>query len=776
MTIKVGGRAHIKALLISYIAENIGFSRTGDNRWITQYEALFCVLNAQGQVLTWRLTPRLSFAEVESDLTALKGRLQSQGKVLKEFYIDNCCSWRQKLQQVFGNELIVYLDIFHAVKRFSEKVPKRHALRRDCLLDWKMVFRDPSDQGQKRALPTPSPGVMDSNINNFLQHWQNAEYNGKKLLSAAALKEIENIRVHVKKGCLSGIKPGRGTNRNENLHKDLNKIMSNSKYGVELAYALLTVNFFNHNERMAAKHEQRMEHPIQCYTNLSMLSPERFGLKFAQDHMACSSTEKDGFSKLKITSSSYTQIYNRVMHTPLPEVGHVKQRDNFIDNEDDMTPAANIDLTLTGVNECDEFIHVYTLKKILMQSISWYFTHKFIQDMSETAQIRIDQIPFMISATSDLSSSIMGITQEEEDTGEKIIDNLLKSWNLKRQEMPRDGNCLFYSVAYNLKTQVERGNTDLNSILDVLQIDAIHSTLSQIASTLRECVVKEWLGENSTFYHGFITKDQLQTEALEFLKDGAFTMDVGDLAVTALCNLLHTPLVIFTSRPNQPILVQNPTYSTMASPHPIYLAFLHFGPGHYDAVASEMTQEDSVTVISAGSCNCGKKTSKGNACSFSLNKYTCRCPCYNAKRSCSQDCKCKGCTNSFGVRPAVKKVGLKRKRLPHEAQLTQLKGKKTARFMEDIGEPTIAGGLSTMEFLVICSIIATLMTEDFDWADSQLLNPTKVYTIYCIIRDLVQTVQLDIALYDRTEKDIEKLLRNASFKWNVFNQKNMMST
>ena len=75
----------------------------------------------------------------------------------------------------------------------------------------------------------------------------------------------------MKKGCLSGIQPGRGTNRNENLHKDLNNIMSSSKYGVELAYALLTV-FFNHNERMATKAEQRSEHPVEFYLH-QHLSP-----------------------------------------------------------------------------------------------------------------------------------------------------------------------------------------------------------------------------------------------------------------------------------------------------------------------------------------------------------------------------------------------------------------------------------------------------------------------------------------------------------------------
>ena len=318
-----------------YIAENIGFNRIGDNRWITQYEALFCVLNARGQVMTWRLTPRLLFAEVENDLIALKNRLLSQGKILKEFYIDNCCSWEKKLKQVYGDQLIVYLDIFHAVKRLSDKIPKRNPLRRDCLKELKMVFRDPSDQGEKRTLVTPSPEILQSNIDKFLKHWESARYDGKRILSEAALKEISNLRVHVKKGCLSGIKQGRGTIRNENLHKDLNRIMSSSKYGVELAYALLSVVFFNHNERMAANSEHRMEYPIEHYFN-SSTSPntmEKFGLKFCSHQgtpkiTACSSTD-DKCGSLKISSCTYTQRFHRILQTPVPHLGHTKQR-NFL--------------------------------------------------------------------------------------------------------------------------------------------------------------------------------------------------------------------------------------------------------------------------------------------------------------------------------------------------------------------------------------------------------------------------------------------------------------
>ncbi len=117
--------------------------------------------------------------------------------------------------------MVFYLDIFHAVKRFGKKIPKCHPLRRQCISEWRMVFRDQSDHGETRHSSTPTPLIMESNLDIFLHRWKDSEYDGRKVLSAAAKKEI---CVHVRKGCFSGIQPGRGTNRNENF-KDLKKIV-----------------------------------------------------------------------------------------------------------------------------------------------------------------------------------------------------------------------------------------------------------------------------------------------------------------------------------------------------------------------------------------------------------------------------------------------------------------------------------------------------------------------------------------------------------------------
>lgn len=49
---------------------------------------------------------------------------------------------------------------------------------------------------------------------------------------------------------------------------------------------------------------------------------------------------------------------------------------------------------------------------------------------------------------------------------ENNLDTLLKAWNHTRVHVARDVNCLFVSVAHSLKMQLERGNADLERILN----------------------------------------------------------------------------------------------------------------------------------------------------------------------------------------------------------------------------------------------------------------------------------------------------------------------
>lgn len=146
---------------------NIDIVRSADNRWIKQYKGLFCVLNANEQVMTWKLTKSLSFDEIEVCLHQLHERLRSQGILVKWFYIDNCCSWKQKLLSRFRPQMKVLLDLFHAVQRISSKIYRKHSFRHQCIQSLRLVFRDSGDQGNERSMNTPSPAVMESNLLRF---------------------------------------------------------------------------------------------------------------------------------------------------------------------------------------------------------------------------------------------------------------------------------------------------------------------------------------------------------------------------------------------------------------------------------------------------------------------------------------------------------------------------------------------------------------------------------------------------------------------------------
>ena len=73
-------------------------------------------MNEKGQIVTWQLTQTQGFENIRLLLQQLFWRISSQGKIVKEFYINNCCHWKKKLQEVFWANLVVKLDIFQVIK------------------------------------------------------------------------------------------------------------------------------------------------------------------------------------------------------------------------------------------------------------------------------------------------------------------------------------------------------------------------------------------------------------------------------------------------------------------------------------------------------------------------------------------------------------------------------------------------------------------------------------------------------------------------------------
>ena len=93
----------------------------------------------------------------------------------------------------------------------------------------------------------------------FLQKWQHAQVDGHSILNYKTLREIEALRVHIIKGCLSGIPPKCGTNKNEALHRSIRPLFYRCRMGIPLALALMTATLHFYNRKQAQKHQAHQQ-------------------------------------------------------------------------------------------------------------------------------------------------------------------------------------------------------------------------------------------------------------------------------------------------------------------------------------------------------------------------------------------------------------------------------------------------------------------------------------------------------------------------------------
>ena len=235
------------------VAANIG-CMLPDGSWSLQFDSLYIVFNESGQVLTYKLTKGTAISKVEDILKNLRHRLDQQKASCDTIFVDDCCKVRSKLQHIFPN-MSVKLDLFHAIQRVTLKVPKDrwHYLSLSFIDDFKMIFRADADQGEIRKMDTPDEQTIMSNLERLTERWKDVKYdNGEAVLNGNVVHEIENLKVHIERGCLSRIPPGGGSTRNENLHKNLRAVIARSRLGCELAEALLATFFYIWNERRSA--------------------------------------------------------------------------------------------------------------------------------------------------------------------------------------------------------------------------------------------------------------------------------------------------------------------------------------------------------------------------------------------------------------------------------------------------------------------------------------------------------------------------------------------
>lgn len=195
-------------------------------------------------VMGWQLTKGTSFENIRGLLQRINSQCESKQQHIKSCYIDNCCSWRSKLQSVFTSSCDVKLDLFHAVSRVVTEMPKRHPFHGACSADFTKVFRVVDDLGPIRKKPTPKSEEILKHLDQFVAKWKNLKFEDRPILTVKAVDEIRKLRKHITKGCLSEIPVGCGSERNENLHKWLRRAVHRNRLSVVLAVALFTTYFY----------------------------------------------------------------------------------------------------------------------------------------------------------------------------------------------------------------------------------------------------------------------------------------------------------------------------------------------------------------------------------------------------------------------------------------------------------------------------------------------------------------------------------------------------
>lgn len=383
---------------------NIGVKRKSDGAWVKQFNSLFVVLNEEHQVVTWKLTKKEQFDVIKTLLEDLKGRNCFPENGLEYFMIDNCCTWHKKLQETFGKNTKVLLDLFHATQRLTRTIVKTHPFQRSCVRDCSRVFRRSDDQSNERKMETAPKENILKNLDEFSRKWKHISETSTDgpLLRDSFNEQVKNLHKHVALGCLSGIPPSYSTSINESLHQKINDLYAGAKMGPELAFALLTVFFYawNSRRRNAIKGVPIIQ-PLspQTTTNCELLAHQKecFGIGGKTPNNTTSSNDHDSSYSLE-QSSAFERAMSMLQFRNI--LNHLSNNGS-------------------GLRADDLFFHNEILKYIFNGE------HKITNEVSDKSQLEGTAAQF----------------------GMEIVP------------IAPDGNCFFTAIAFSIVQNISKSNT-----------------------------------------------------------------------------------------------------------------------------------------------------------------------------------------------------------------------------------------------------------------------------------------------------------------------------
>lgn len=746
------------------VSANIGF--WFNKRWVKLYDTLFIVLNEEGIVLTWKLCRGTKFTSIEDLLNMLKRRLELQGKGPSLFFLDNCCHWRNKVTSIFP-DIAIKLDIFHAIQRVVSKIPKKKGcsetlkqLRRKMIDSFKMTIRDSADKGKERTMPTPSPEVILNNIQSFMNQWSTVVHDSVPLLPASAVREIEKLKQHVLKGCLSDIPPSGGTHGNEALHKTLNKGLKRTRIGLELALAFLGMFFYKWNERKLSRKNSRQKRcnfirPVEMYFEQTAIIPE----------------EAENFGA-SLSIGEITQAADCDFSDDISDAGDVVNCINYLleessDTSSDDFHSSDDQNEEENQEDCSDSLSNVCVAGIIQLASNFALLSKQLENIKGHASLARskDHLIYLKNVFSFFTT--FESRNDESHNSNSDLDSFLLANNMQRIAIPGDGNCFFVALATMILQQLNNealtseGKTHLESI-GVITTSNLH--VKEIATALRRVIVDEWL-VNKDHYEPFLTSGQnYYSEAKAFLQEGHFASQLGNAMPLAVSNALRIPIVVFTSMSNFPVLPVSPRERVL-SENPICLVYDMNCAGHYDAVASiprlsmeeegwQPLSEQTMTSnrpesLPHVSCRCGQGANRKKQESVSCHEYRTGCKCYQNVLGCNDYCQCINCCNPRGIKVNISQPTAQiasRKRRHHENTTLAMSGKS---FSEQKAGGTTVVHWTLFEELVLMGLILALMGKD-------LLEPEILHQEYNRLVNLVESTKIKHCLGKKTQQQVAR--------------------
>ena len=92
---------------------------------------------------------------------------------------------------MFGTNVVVKLDLFHAIQCITKTLRKKHELFQSYIQELRLVFRSKGDCEISRLSSTPIKSIIQQNLDNFVSKWKDvADTKGEKLFKQETLTAI----------------------------------------------------------------------------------------------------------------------------------------------------------------------------------------------------------------------------------------------------------------------------------------------------------------------------------------------------------------------------------------------------------------------------------------------------------------------------------------------------------------------------------------------------------------------------------------------------------